>query len=109
VELTANASAVTVADDVTATKSWIGLMAARNATLSEGSHVIIDWKGAVILGLCLLCGFGIVAMIAWFAARRIIGALADLRDTPHLPHVPGWVGKLVAMRRAAEEVLTRTP
>lgn len=110
VETTGGASAVTVAEDVTATKSWIGLMATHNATLSEDSRVIIDWKGAVILGLFLLGGFGIVAVVAWFASRRVIGALADVRDSlhlpdrsaiAHLPHVPEWVGKVVAMRHAA--------
>lgn len=110
VETTGSASAVTVAEDVTATKSWIGLMAARNATLSEDSRVIIDWKGAIILGLFLLGGFGIVAVVAWFASRRVVGALADVRDNlrlpdlsalAHLPHVPEWVGKAVGMRHAA--------
>lgn len=110
VDVTGSASAVTVAEDVTATKTWIGLMAARNATLSEDSRVLIDWKGAIILGLFLLGGFGLVAVVVWFAARRVIGALAEVRDSlhlpgisslAHLPHVPEWVGKVVGMRHAA--------
>lgn len=110
VDVANSASAVTVADDVNATRTWIGLMAARNATLSQDSRVLIDWKGAIILGLVLLGGFGMVAVVVWFAGRRVIAALGELRESlnlpdisslAHLPHVPAWVGRLASMRHAA--------
>lgn len=110
VDLVSSGSAVTVASEVTAAGSWIGLMAARNATLSEDSRVILDWKGALIIGLCLMGGFGLLALAVWFAARRVIGALLDLRDNLHipdlsrlanLPHVPDWAGRVLKMTHAA--------
>ncbi|MDO8963424.1 MAG: hypothetical protein Q7W30_02915 [Coriobacteriia bacterium] len=118
VDLDSSASCMVVATEATAARSWVGLLAARNATLSEDSRVIIDWKAALILGACLLGGFGIIAVGVFFGARRIAGAISDLGDRipklpdlsglanlphmPHMPHlsqIPSWAMK--AIRRAA--------
>jgi hypothetical protein len=108
VETSGTVNCLTVAEESSATRSWIGLMAARNATLLEGSRVLIDWRAALILGLVVLGGFGIVAVVVWLAARRVIAAVAsvsaNLPHLPHLPqmpHIPEWVGKLASMRHAA--------
>lgn len=108
VETSGTVNCMTIAEESSATRSWIGLMAARNATLHEGSRVVIDWRAALILGLFMLGGFGIIAGVIWLAARRMIQAVsslsANLPHLPHLPelpHIPEWVGKLASLRRAA--------
>jgi hypothetical protein len=60
-------------------RSWVGVMAARNATLSDDSRVIIDAKAALIIGALLFGGFGLVALAVLMAGRRIAARI------PHMP------------------------
>jgi hypothetical protein len=104
------ASCMMVTGEASATRSWIGLMAARNATLSDDSRVIIDWKAALIIGVVLLGGFGLLAAAVFVAARRVAGAVStaasNLPHLPHmpqlpdLPHLPEWAEKLARLRHA---------
>ena len=105
VETSGTVNCVTIAEESSVTRSWIGLMAARNATLHEGSRVVIDWRAALILGLLMLGGFGIIACVIWIVARRAIEAVsslsANLPHLPEVPHMPDWMGKLASLRRVA--------
>lgn len=73
---------VLVAGDAQLARSWVGVMAARNATLSDDSRVIIDAKAALIIGGLLFGGFGLVALAVLMAGRRVAS---------RLPHMP-WAG-----------------
>lgn len=108
VDMAGSANCLTFADEASATRSWIGLVAARNVTVSDDSRVIIDWRGAIILGLFMLGGFGIVAAVVWLTGRRVIGALSrisaripHLPSMPHLPDLSRMVSAVARLRRAA--------
>jgi hypothetical protein len=115
VDMSTSGACVVAADDVSVTKSWIGLMAARNATLSEDSRVVIDWRAALIIGALLMGGFAIVAVGVFLAGRRIADALGratdklpDLHNLPHMPDLshlqadlPAIIARIAKMRRAA--------
>jgi hypothetical protein len=59
-----------VAGEATLAHSWVGLMAARNATLSEDSRVVIDARSAIIVGAGLLGGLAAVACAIFLGGRR---------------------------------------
>lgn len=59
-----------VAGEATLAHSWVGMMAARNATLSEDSHVIIEGRSVIIVAAALLGGLAAVACAIFFGGRR---------------------------------------
>lgn len=63
---------VVVANDASVARSWVGVMAARNATLSADSRVIIDAKALMVLVLALLGGMGALAFIVFPRARGMM-------------------------------------
>jgi hypothetical protein len=59
-----------VAGEANVAHSWVGLMAARNATLSDDSRVIVDARTAIIIGAGLLGGLAAVAVAIFLGSRR---------------------------------------
>jgi hypothetical protein len=59
-----------VAGEATLAHSWVGMMAARNVTLSEDSHVIVGTRAAFVIGAALLGGLAAVACALFFGERR---------------------------------------
>jgi hypothetical protein len=76
---------VLVANEANLARSWVGFMAARNATLTDDSRVVIDTRGALIIGGLLFGGLSFIAIAVFIAGKRIASRIPRL---PHLPHVP---------------------
>jgi len=72
---------VMVAGEASVARGWVGLMAARNATISDDSRVIIDGRAALIIGGLLFGGLGLVALAIFLGARRMAS---------RIPHLPSW-------------------
>jgi hypothetical protein len=88
VDVQSGAACVVVGDEVTTQRSWVGLVASRHTTLNDGSRVIIDWKGALILAAVMLGAAGIMVLILWLVGRRVARAASHLSARlPHLPHL----------------------
>lgn len=66
--LNKSGAGVVVANDASVARSWVGVMAARNATLTADSRVIIDAKAILVLAMAVLAGLGAFAM--FFMPRR---------------------------------------
>lgn len=91
VQIEGGGAVAIVADEANVARSWIGVMAARNATLSDDTRVLIDARGGLILGLLLLGGFGVVAGAIYMGARHLAARI------PHLPHPHVALPRHVAM------------
>jgi hypothetical protein len=72
---------IMVSGEANVARSWVGLMAARNATISDDSRVIIDGRAALIIGGLLFGGLGLVALAVFLGARRMAA---------RIPHLPSW-------------------
>jgi hypothetical protein len=59
-----------IAGEANLARSWVGIMAARNATLSDDSRVIVGTRAALIIGAGLLGGLACVACALFMGARR---------------------------------------
>jgi hypothetical protein len=70
---------VLVTGEATLARSWVGVMAARNATVSEDSRVIIDTRSALIIGGLLFGGLGLLGLCVFLAGRRVASRI------PHMP------------------------
>jgi hypothetical protein len=66
VGLNKSGAGVVVAGDASVARSWVGVMAARNAVLSGDSRVIIDMKAVLVLAAALLGGFGLIALAIYY-------------------------------------------
>jgi len=71
---------VMVVGDASVARSWVGLMAARNATVPDAPRVLIDAKAAPTLGCLPFGGLRLVAIAVFLGARRMAARL------PRLPH-----------------------
>lgn len=71
---------VLVAGDASVARSWVGLMAARNATISDDSRVVIDTRSALIIGGFLFGGLGLLAAAMMFAVHKRASRM------PHMPN-----------------------
>jgi hypothetical protein len=89
-------AAVLVAGEANLARSWVGVMAARNATLSDDSRVIIDTRAALIIGGLLFGGLGLVACAVFMGARRVAMRMPRLPFAGRHGHgmhgMPMWSG-----------------
>ena len=58
--------------------SWVGIVIAPKATVSEDSRVIISTKAALIIAAAVLGGFGLVALAFALGMRRVVRRGATL-------------------------------
>jgi hypothetical protein len=93
---------ILVTDEANLARSWVGVMAARNATLSDDSRVIIDTRSALIIGGLLFGGLGLVAVGVFMAGRRIASRIPRVPWAGHGHRGPGHVGgaHVAAMMRS---------
>jgi hypothetical protein len=123
IDIESGGAGIVVADEVSVAHGWVGVMAARNAALSDDSRVIIDGRSALIIGGLLFGGLGLVAIAVCLGARRVAARIPHAPwasghhghggwrahgTSPHLPHVqmpdlPDMppLGELVAKLRHA--------
>jgi len=76
--------AVVITGDADFKRSWVGVLLAPRASVSEDSKVLIDAKAALIIAAVLLGGFGLVAVAIYFGARRV----SQWRPSIALPQLP---------------------
>lgn len=65
-------SCVTVASDISLSRSWVGVALSPRMQLSEDSRVIIGPVAALIIAVAILGVFGIVAALGAVAVRRAL-------------------------------------
>lgn len=86
-------AALLVAGEANLARSWVGVMAARNATLSDDSRVLIDTRAALIIGGLLFGGLGLVACAVFMGARRVAARIPRLPFARGRGHgMPMWYG-----------------
>ena len=71
-DLTQVGSAALVTGEADVKNSWVGIVLAPKATISDDSHVVISTKSALIIAAALLGGFGLVALVAVLGMRRMM-------------------------------------
>jgi hypothetical protein len=62
-----------IAGEANLSRTWVGLMAARNATLSDDSRVVVDTRGALMIAGAVLGGLAMVAAAVSMGGRRTTG------------------------------------
>ena len=87
-------------------RSWVGIVLAPKATISEDSHVIISTKAALIIALALFGGLGLVALAVTLSARRLMRwrptiNIPGVKSLPQLPDLATLQEKWQAMRHVA--------
>ncbi len=68
--------------EATIRHSWIGVLLARRADVSDDTRVFLNTRGALILAAALLGGFGIIAIALYFSAKSV----SEWR-----PNWPSWM------------------
>ncbi|MDY0087346.1 MAG: hypothetical protein RBS78_02150 [Coriobacteriia bacterium] len=63
---------VTVASDISVSRSWVGIALAPKMQVSDDSRVIVGPAAALILAAAILGVFGIVAALSVMATRRAL-------------------------------------
>jgi hypothetical protein len=91
---------ILVTGEANLARSWVGVMAARNATLSDDSRVVIDTRSALIIGGLLFAGLGAVALCVFLAGRRIAARMPHLPWTSHGHRGGTMHGNMARMMRA---------
>lgn len=73
-------------------QSWVGVVLSPKTKVSEDSRVIVSTSAALIIGVAVLGGLGLVAAAIVFgareAARRRAAAVHPMLALPHLRHMP---------------------
>lgn len=87
VEVETGGACCIVASEASVARSWVGLMAARNATISDDSRVIIDTRAGLIIGAFLFGGLGLLAAATYLGARRVADRMPHLPRLPHMGHM----------------------
>ena len=87
-------------------RSWVGIVLAPKATISDDSHVIISTKAAFIIAIALFGGLGLVALAVTLSARRLMHwrptiNIPGVKSLPQLPDLATLQEKWQAMRHAA--------
>jgi hypothetical protein len=86
--------------------SWVGIVLAPKATISEDSHVLISTKAALIIALAIFGGLGLVALAVTLGVRRVMNwrptiNVPGLSSLPALPNIAMLQEKWQSMHRAA--------
>ena len=79
-------SCVAVAGKVKVRRSFVGVLMAANAEVSEDTRILMTGKGVLILAAALLGGFGLLAIAMYFSANRF----AEWRPNISMPSLPAW-------------------
>lgn len=74
-------SLVTLAGKAKVRRSFVGVLMAANAEVSEDTRILLTGKGVLILAAALLGGFGILAVAMYLSASRV----AEWRPNISLP------------------------
>lgn len=72
VEMSQSGAGAVLTGEADVKSSWVGIVLAPKATISEDSRVIIDTRAALIIGLALFGGMGLVALAITLGVRRIM-------------------------------------
>ncbi len=67
-----------VAGEARVKRGWIGVLLAGKAKLGEDTRVMVDTRAALIIGAALLGGFALMAVAAYFGARKLIDDMDPL-------------------------------
>lgn len=75
-------SVATVASNITAQRSFIGILLAGRSEISDDSRILITGRALIVLAIVMLGGFGLVAVALAYAGRQ----LSTWRPSISLPH-----------------------
>jgi hypothetical protein len=107
-EMVQSGAGVIVTGEANVRNSWVGMVISPKATVSEESRVLISPAAAVIIGLALITGIGVVAVVAVLLARRAYEQrrAALMARLPHLPdlsmlHLPDFSAMAERIKRRA--------
>jgi hypothetical protein len=96
-DLTQTGSAVLVTGEANVKHSWVGIVVAPNATVSEDSHILVSTRGASVIAAALFGGLVMVALAIMFGARSR-GPQRPTMSHPSLPDFHALQDKLRHMR-----------
>jgi len=85
-DVSQSGSCALVTGEADVKSSWVGIVLAPRAVISEDSHVIISTKAALIIALALFGGLGLVALALTIGVRRIM----HWRPTISIPQIPSF-------------------
>jgi hypothetical protein len=84
-------------------------MAARNASLSDDSRVVIDTRAALIIGGLLFGGLGLLGLGAFLAGRRIAEKIPHMPWSGHGHRHGAHPGHMAQMMRARMHEMPHVP
>ncbi|HEY5541412.1 MAG TPA: hypothetical protein VIL41_08165 [Coriobacteriia bacterium] len=102
-DLTQAGGAVLVTGEADVKRSWVGIVIAPKATISEDSRVLISTKAALIIAAALFGGLGLVALAVTLGVRRVMSwrPSISLPSMPSLPDLSAIQERWRHLRRAA--------
>lgn len=109
-EMVQSGACTVVTGEANIRNSWVGMVLSPKATVSEDSRVLISPAAAIIIGLALITGIGVVAVVAVLLARRAYEQRrsAFMARLPHLPDFSAWhAPDLSAMAAKVRELKRR--
>jgi hypothetical protein len=86
-DISQSGAAALVAGDADVKNSWVGIVLAPKAVISEDSKVLISTKAALIIALALFGGMGLVALAITMGVRRMMHWRPTI-SIPQLPQLP---------------------
>jgi hypothetical protein len=107
-DLSQAGGALLVAGEADVKGSWVGVVLAPKATISEDSRVFISTRAAIIIAAALFGGFALVALVMALGVRRAmrwrptlsLPQLPSLHEV-HLPDLAAIQERLHHLRRSA--------